>query len=469
MSAAGRETEGERHAVQIASDLHASLPVNSHVASQASLTRGEADPGLPDSRPIVTSDPNSAAKPHHHTSNRAAPSLRKSKSDPDSAASLRILNAVAEALNSSPDVHQALERTLSLVADLLGLHTGWVWLIDPETRHYYAAVERELPPYLQERVRMAGRRRCWCIDDFRDGELTPTNIDVIECSRLEPAFRGKSAALASGLRYHASIPLYFQDKPLGIMNLTGPEWRKLTPDELQLLATIAYQVGIAIERARLAEDATRLARAEERTRLAREIHDTLAQGLTAIALNIEGAMHRLEKHPEQARERLERALAMARENLEDARRSVLDLRSAAGLEGKPLAEALRGLARAFTSDTGVPATVHAANVGQLPLRTELELYRIAQEALTNVRKHARAHSVEVVLRRRGNTLTLLVRDDGQGFQRTPRLQRSQDGGTGQGLVGMRERARLLEGRLQVSSTPGGGTRVLARVPVGADR
>jgi two-component system NarL family sensor kinase len=383
---------------------------------------------------------------------------------PASAASLGIVNKVAEALNSSPDVRQALERTLSLVADMLGLHTGWVWLLDQETRHFYAAAERELPPYLQERVRMAGRRRCWCIDDFRDGELTPTNIDVMECSRLEPAFRSKSAALAAGLRYHASIPLYFQDKPLGIMNVTGPEWRKLTADELQLLSTIAYQVGIAIERARLAEDATRLARAEERTRLAREIHDTLAQGLTAIALNIEGAMHRLETHPDQARERLGRALAMARENLEDARRSVLDLRSAAGLEGKPLAEALAGLARTFTSDTGVPATVRAANVGELPQRTERELYRIAQEALTNVRKHAHAHSVEITLRRRGATLTLSVRDDGRGFARGARPTGPAIDG-GQGLVGMRERARLLGGRLQISSATERGTRVVARVPI----
>jgi two-component system NarL family sensor kinase len=382
---------------------------------------------------------------------------------PASAASLGIVNKVAEALNSSPDVRQALERTLSLVADMLGLHTGWVWLLDQATRQFYAAAERELPPYLQERVRMAGRRRCWCIDDFRDGELTPTNIDVMECSRLEPAFRGKSAAQAAGLRYHASIPLYFQDKPLGIMNVTGPEWRKLTPDELQLLSTIAYQVGIAIERARLAEDATRLARAEERTRLAREIHDTLAQGLTAIALNIEGAMHRMDAHPDQARERLERALAMARENLEDARRSVLDLRGAAGLEGKPLAEALAGLARAFTSDTGVPATVRAASVGPLPLRTELELYRIAQEALTNVRKHARARKVEIALRRRGPTLSLSVRDDGRGFAHGRRMA-SSGSDRGQGLIGMRERARLLGGRLEISSGAERGTRVVARVP-----
>lgn len=372
---------------------------------------------------------------------------------------LKILNAVSEALNSSPDVREALERSLGLVADILGLRTGWVWLLDQDTNHFYDAAERELPPYLQERVRMAGRRRCWCIDGFRAGQLTSTNIDVIECSRLEPAFRSKSADLAAGLRYHASIPLYFQDKPLGIMNVTGPEWRKLTPEELRLLSTIAYQVGIAIERARLAENATRLARAEERTRLAREIHDTLAQGLTAIALNIESAMHRLDKNPEQARERLEQALAMARENLEEARRSVLDLRSASRLEGKPLAEALAGLARSFTSDTGVPVTVETKGVDGLSLRTESELFRIAQEALTNVRKHAHAHRVQIGLRQRGPQLTLSVKDDGVGF--SGRASRSDS----HGLIGMRERAKLLGGRLQVSSKSGAGTRIVARVPV----
>jgi two-component system, NarL family, sensor kinase len=371
---------------------------------------------------------------------------------------LWILNAVSEALNSSPDVRRALERTLSLVADMLGLRTGWVWLLDQDTDSFYDAAERELPPYLQERIRMAGRRNCWCIDGFRDGELTPTNIDVIECSRLQPAFRGKSAPLAAGLRYHASIPLYFQDKPLGIMNVTGPEWRKLTPEELRLLSTIAYQVGIAVERARLAEDATRLARAEERTRIAREIHDTLAQGLTAIALNIEGAMNRLDTRPDQARERLERALAMARENLEEARRSVLDLRAASRLEGKPLAEALAALARAFTSDTGIPVRVQAAHTERLPLRIESELFRIAQEALTNVRKHAHAHEVEIALRRRGTKLSLSVRDDGRGFLSRMRYPHSH------GLVGMRERAKLLGGRLTITSTPGRGTRIVATVP-----
>src|SRR5207302_230372 len=114
---------------------------------------------------------------------------------------LAVLNAVAQALNSSPDVRRALEQTLALVADLLGLRTGWVWLLDPDSARFYRAAERELPPYLQEPVRMAGAHRCWCIDQFRAGELTARNVDVYECSRLRPA----SAASSSGLRYHASV------------------------------------------------------------------------------------------------------------------------------------------------------------------------------------------------------------------------------------------------------------------------
>jgi two-component system NarL family sensor kinase len=374
---------------------------------------------------------------------------------------MAILNAIAEALNSAPDVQRALERTLSLVADLLGLRTGWIWLLDPETRQFYNAVVQNLPPYLQEPVRMRGGS-CWCIDAFREGKLTPKNIDVLECSRLRPAVQAQAHDLTQGLSYHASIPLYFQDKPLGIMNVTAPALRKLTREELRLLSTIAYQVGIAIERARLAEESARLARAEERARIAREIHDTLAQGLTAIALQIEGALHHLETNPERARERLERALATSRESLEEARRSVLNLR-AAPLAGKPLAEALPALGRTFTHDTGV--RVHVRTSGRAPTATRLppqvegELYRVAQEALANVGKHAKATEVDVCLRVRPAGVYLSIRDNGQGFD--PRVGR--DGG--HGLVGMRERARLLGGRLRVESRAGQGTKIVAVVPL----
>src|SRR5438552_14316945 len=281
----------------------------------------------------------------------AATAKRSARAEEPHIRELRILNAIAEALNSSPDVQQALERTLGLVAELLGLHTGWVWLRDGDTGQFYNAAARNLPPYLQAPVRMTGHQ-CWCIEEFNEGALTPKNIDVLECSRLRPAVQRQATDLTHGLAYHASVPLYFQDKPLGILNVTGPSWRRLTDEELHLLSTIAYQVGIAIERARLADESAQLARAEGRARLAREIHDTLAQDLTAIGLHLEGALRYVTDDPARARERLERALATTRQGIEAARRSVLELR-AAPLAGRPLADALAALGRTFTSETGV--------------------------------------------------------------------------------------------------------------------
>jgi len=370
---------------------------------------------------------------------------------------LRILNAIAEALNSASDVQRALERTLVMVADLLGLRTGWVWLRDPETSRFYNAAAQDLPPYLQAPVRMAGRS-CWCLDAFRAGALAPQNIDVMECSRLRPAVKRQATEMTHGLAYHASIPLYFQDTPLGVMNVTGPSWRELTADELRLLSTIAYQVGIAIERARLAEASARLARAEERTRIAREIHDTLAQALTAIALHLEAATRQLDRNPERARQRIQRALDVTRDSLEEARRSVLDLR-ASPLAGKPLPEALGALARATTAETGVRVRVDASRAGSLPARMEPELFRVAQEALTNVRRHADATEVTVVLDTGPRRVRLTVRDNGRGF--VP--GRVAEGRLG--IVGMRERTQLLRGSLRVRSAPGRGTTVTASVPI----
>jgi two-component system NarL family sensor kinase len=368
---------------------------------------------------------------------------------------------VAEALNSSGDVREALERTLGLVADLLGLRTGWVWLLDAETRQFYLAAAQNLPPYLQEPVHMSGGW-CLCTDLFRHAKLHPTNVDMLECSRLRPAVEMKDPSLTQGLRYHASIPLYFRDRGMGIMNIAGPAWRPLQSDELRLLTTMAYQLGIAVERARLAEESTRLARAEERARIAREIHDTLAQGLTAIGLDIEGALRHLDRSPERARERLDRALATARQSLDEARHSVLDLR-ATPLAGRPLAEALAALGRAFTSETGVRVHVRADDAVELPLRVEAELYRITQEVLANVRSHARASQVEITLQPAGQDVLLSIRDDGVGFD----PGRETEGH--HGLQGMRERAKLLGGRLRIASRPGRGTRVTARVPLGPAR
>ena len=172
---------------------------------------------------------------------------------------LEIVAAIAETLNSAATVREALERTLEVIARELGLDTGWVWLVDPETGHIYSAAARNLPPFLQEPVRMTGSS-CWCIEQFRAGELAPRNIDVMGCSRLRPAVNEHREDLTRSIAHHASVPLFFQGKPLGIMNITAPALRRLSARELRLLSTIGFQLGVAIERARLAEEGASHAR-----------------------------------------------------------------------------------------------------------------------------------------------------------------------------------------------------------------
>jgi two-component system NarL family sensor kinase len=366
---------------------------------------------------------------------------------------LQIVSEVAEALSTSRSVQQALERTLELVTGLLELETGWVWLFDPETGHIYAAAARNLPPYLQEPVRMSGAS-CWCINEFRSGSLSARNIDVMECSRLRPALR--DADLTRGLAHHASVPLTFQGKSLGIMNITAPAMRKLTKAELRLLATIGLQVSIAIERARLAEESAMLARADERTRLARDIHDTLAQGLAALTLQIETALQHVGRDPDRVRERMEKALATARASLEEARRSVTALRAGA-TAGKPLAQALAAFTRELTSESGIRVAFESRGTCVLDRAVEEELFRIAQQALTNMRQHAHAKTASVTLACTKRQVRLLIEDDGMGFDVDAISPKRH------GIVGMRERARAVGGTLRIDSKKGSGTRVTATV------
>ncbi|HLI27178.1 MAG TPA: histidine kinase [Chloroflexota bacterium] len=247
-------------------------------------------------------------------------------------------------------------------------------------------------------------------------------------------------------------------------------------DELGLLAQSMNRMAENLERSRaeleasMAERARRsraLGVAEERNRLAREIHDTLAQGLTALTLQLEMADALLDDAPERARGSIQRALQLARANLQEARRSVLDLR-AAPLEGLSLPEALEQLAAEFTRDHGVPcaATIQGLQ-GRLPARLETGLYRLAQEALANVAKHARPSRVDLRLVQQPGRLELIVADDGVGFD--PRAPVCAGPHGGFGLAGMRERAALLGGQLVVDSAPGRGTRVVVQVPLAAGR
>ena len=371
---------------------------------------------------------------------------------------LSVLNGIARELNRSVNLDEALRFTLSQVAELLGLRTGWIWLVRESSPEPYLAAAQNLPPVLaDEPRRMDGSGYCYCLDSYKKGDLGgAANVNVLTCSRLDGLVDG-----TDGLRYHASIPLYAGEKKLGVMNVASPAWRGLNSEDLQLLNTVGDLLSIAVERARLFERSARLGAVEERNRLAREIHDTLAQNLTATGLQIESAEALLEADadPERVRASLERALSLTRSNLEEARRSVLDLR-AAPLEDRSLPEALRDLIDRWESETGVSARFRSVNGSRpLPPGVEAALYRVCGEALANVARHANARRVTVRLVSTPGSVGLLVEDDGRGFDpsRVPEDRH--------GILGMRERVAVLGGVLRVESSPGGGTRVEATLPL----
>jgi len=386
---------------------------------------------------------------------------------------LTILNVVAQTLNRSVSLETALHATLARAADLLNLHAGWIWLLNEESGEHYLAAAQNLPPALSGDPRqMEGW--CRCVEAYLEGGLEQAeNIDVITCSRLQGLAQG-----TDGLRYHASVPLHAYGRQIGILNVASADWCELSGEDLSLLYTIGDMLGIAVERARLYARSAELGAVAERNRLAREIHDTLAQGLSAIALQLETADALLDNaagnlgaggpsagadQREGARRAVQQALALARANLDEARRSVLDLR-AAPLEGRSLAVALAELAREATAQSGGQTPVTLAAVGgsrPLPVSVEVGLYRVAQEAVANALRHGHAARVQITLTATPSFVRLLVEDDGQGFdphQSPPNRY---------GLAGMNERMGLLGGNLHVRSAPGMGTQIEATAPLAA--
>jgi signal transduction histidine kinase len=213
-------------------------------------------------------------------------------------------------------------------------------------------------------------------------------------------------------------------------------------------------------RAELAATARHAGMLEERQRLARELHDTLAQGLTSVVTQLEAAERLLDSEPDQVRHHLDRARESARSGLSEVRRSVRALRPDL-LDGASLVDALDHTCRSWSAETGILAQLRTAGQpAPLHPETETTLLRTTQEALANAAKHARATRVTVTLSYLGDTVTLDIDDDGVGFADPPRPPR--DGGFG--LTGMRERVAAVGGELHVESTPGAGTTIAASVP-----
>lgn len=304
------------------------------------------------------------------------------------------------------------------------------------------------------------------VDNFIDRQvlatrqpyLIPDMQDDTPATRYFRAALGERfATLYAGVRSWLRIPMLARDQVVGMLSLHHAEPNWFAPRQVELALAFAHQAAVAIENAKLYEQARYFAAVEERQRLARELHDSVSQALYGIALGARTARTLLDRDPSKVTGPLDYVLQLAEAGLAEMRALIFELR--------PESLAQEGLVLALTKQAASLRARHPIEVqtelGEEPaiaFASKEALYRIAQEALHNIVKHARATRVEISLAQQDGALVLAVQDNGQGFDPSGEFPGHL------GLRSMRERMLILGGAVTIESAPGQGTRVVARAP-----
>src|SRR5918992_869055 len=273
--------------------------------------------------------------------------------------------------------------------------------------------------------------------------------------RRDPRFRGWWPAAHPVMRSFMGVPIVGGDGVVGAFYLTDKEGEaEFTAADQELIEMLAPHAALAMENARLSERSRELSVVEERNRLARDLHDSLVQKLFGVVLAAKSASTLLDRDAAGARTQVDRLGELAQEAISELRSLVFQLRPAA-IETEGLGEALRKHVEVLRRVHATDVSLELSGKPRPRPGVDDEVFRIAQEAIHNSLRHARAGRIEVILAEDGSALTLAVSDDGVGFDPGAASVRARR----LGLTSMEERARELGGRLSISSSPGTGTTV----------
>ena len=367
---------------------------------------------------------------------------------------LESLNEVGNALATETDLDRLLDLVARRLRELLDARLVTVLLPSGDDQLRFAAVagdRGELTGATMTRSTSKSGR----VLERRQSERVDSVLDDPDVDHEAMRLIGASTGLW--------VPLLVRGRAIGVLaahDKLGADVR-FTDTDLRLAETFAARAALAVDLSeRIARDSLRRVvegQELERRRLARELHDETGQALTSILLGLK-ALEERSKDPA-SRAATEELRELVVSTLRDVRRLAVELRPSA-LDDFGLVAALERLAESFAEQTGISVDFQTALADErLPEEVETALYRIVQESLTNVVKHAQARRVSILLARKDGAVKAVVEDDGQGFD--PAEQTDE----GYGLMGMRERLALLGGRLEVESGHDGGTTIAAEVPV----
>ena len=284
---------------------------------------------------------------------------------------------------------------------------------------------------------------------------------ICEDIETDPRVKGawRDYLMQKGAKRFLAVPSLVGGQVRGFIGVRHGDRAGYRPEEIELTQALAHQVMLALQLNQFAEQGQRAAVLEERNRMARDIHDTLAQGFTGVIVQLEAAEDATScGHQKEADKHLHRAAGLARQSLSEARRSVHALRPDA-LKRDNFWDALKGIVKGTTAGTALHTTFELrGKVPKLPPIWQENLLHIGQEALTNTLKYADAKNFRARLRCNAKEVRLELHDDGAGFELN-------DGYHGLGLTGMHERVKQMNGELEITSTRGQGTNVVVAVRV----
>ncbi|WP_339180500.1 GAF domain-containing sensor histidine kinase [Bacillus sp. FSL R5-0560] len=363
---------------------------------------------------------------------------------------LRTLKTIAETLNQGHDVKATLNEVLKELLSLTNLQSGWIFLIE-EDGSYTLAADAYLPPALSRREKvLMCEGECYCLTKFNNGGLRKA-ANIMNCKRIESA-EELHCFDTEGITHHATVPLEDGDRRFGLLNVAAAGKTLFDEEELHLLEAVAFQIGTAIQRMRLAEYEQKNALLMERNRLAQELHDSVNQMLFSVSLTAKAA--KTLTQDETLQQMIDFIQTLSQDALAEMKSLIWQLRPG-GLE-KGLAEAIKsygtliGLNVVFTQN-GCPV-----------LRDEEEhmLWRVAQEALNNCKKHAGTDTAYVRMAFSSSYTELDIIDHGIGF-----CYEAHAGLPSLGIKGMKERAEKAGAEFFIESELGAGTKLSVRLPL----
>ncbi len=369
---------------------------------------------------------------------------------------MALLNGVASTLTSSLELDEILNKTLGLVMNYMKMEAGEIFLLEEDN------VTLRMVLHRGEAAEAFWTRNLFKVGDGYIGLAAKENKPFVS-NDLENDIRFlREDVVKAGFRQMACIPLKSTDKLMGVLSVTTRHKDPLDERSIQLLTAVCNWAGLAIENARLHNNARRLAILEERDRIGMDLHDGIIQSIYGVGLSLENAMLTIDEDTVKAKERVQNAITGLNQAIRDIRSYILDLRPRQ-LGNDGLMNGLKRLVSEYRANTfsDVKLTGPVSDIKELPFSHSLALFHICQEALANAAKHAKAKSVQVSVLATSERVLIEVHDDGRGFEMEKMTVT-----IGHGLANIQTRARAVGGEAEISSAIDDGTTILAWVPRG---